>query len=221
MSRRRHRKEKMSRKERRLKSRVTLRTLFLLAITLIFNTYAWFLYLNTVSADLTVHVDAWHVTFLVDEEQVNKEFEFAVGNAYPGMMDKSKSVTITNSGEKVADLIYSIKSARIFNNVYFSQEAVDSGEIAPVGATILSEASLLNKLQTEYPFQIVFTSSGNTVGIGEEGSLTITFSWVYENNNDENDTLYGTMAYDYYSSNTESNSIEIIINIKATQHKDT
>lgn len=219
--RRRHRKEKMNRKERRIKSRVTLRTLFLLAITLIFNTYAWFLYLNTVSADLTVHVDAWHVTFQVDEENVDKEFEFSVGNAYPGMTDKSKTITVTNSGEKVADLLYSIKSARIFNDVYLSQEAVDAGETVPTGATILSEANLLQKLQTDYPFQIEFTSSGNTVGIGAEGTLTITFSWVYENDNDENDTLYGTMAYDYYNSNTETNSIQIIINIKATQHKDT
>ena len=221
MSRRRHRKEKMSRKQRRIKSRVTLRTLFLLAITLIFNTYAWFLYLNTVSADLTVHVDAWHVTFLVDEEQVNKEFEFAVGNAYPGMTDKSKSVTISNYGEKVADLTYSIKSARIFNDIYFSKEAVDGGETAPTGAIVLTEANLLTKIQTDYPFQIVFNSSGNTIDIGDEGSLTITFSWAYESDNDENDTLYGTMAYDYYNSNTGSNSIEIIINIKASQHKDT
>ena len=221
MSRRRHRKERMSRRERRLKSRVTLRTLFLLAITLIFNTYAWFLYLNTVSADLTVHVDAWHVTFQVDEEQVDKQFEFAVGNAYPGMTDKSKTVTITNSGEKVADLIYSIKSARIFNDIYFSKEAADGGEVVPTGATILTEEELLTKLQSDYPFQIVFNSSGDTVEIGDEGSLTITFSWDYETDNDENDTLYGTMAYDYYNSHTESNSIEIIINIKATQHKDT
>lgn len=56
--------------------------------------------------------------------------------------------------------------------------------------------------------------------MAKTGSLTITFSWVYENNNDENDTLYGTRAYDYYQSNSNTNAIEIIVNIKATQHKD-
>ena len=219
--RRRLRKEKMKRKERRLKNRVTLRTLFLLAITLIFNTYAWFLYLNTVSADITAHVDAWHVTFEVDHEDVEKSFEFQVAHAYPGMPNQSKTVSIINSGDRIADLTYSIKSARIFNDVYFSQEAVEGGEIAPIGATILTEANLLTKLQTEYPFNITFTPSGNTIENGQNGSLTITFSWVYENDNDENDTLYGTMAYDYYKTNSDTDTIEIIVIIKATQHKDT
>ena len=219
--RRRLRKEKLKRKERRLKNRVTLRTLFLLAITLIFNTYAWFLYLNTVSADITAHVDAWHVTFEVDHEDVEKSFEFQVAHAYPGMPNQSKTVSIINSGDRIADLTYSIKSARIFNNVYFSQEAVEGGEIAPIGATILTEANLLTKLQTEYPFNITFTPSGNTIENGQNGSLTITFSWVYENDNDENDTLYGTMAYDYYKTNSDTDTIEIIVIIKATQHKDT
>ncbi len=219
--RRRLRKEKLKRKERRLKNRVTLRTLFLLAITLIFNTYAWFLYLNTVSADITAHVDAWHVTFEVDHEDVEKSFEFQVAHAYPGMPNQSKTVSIINSGDRIADLTYSIKSARIFNDVYFSQEAVEGGEIAPIGATILTEANLLTKLQTEYPFNITFTPSGNTIENGQNGSLTITFSWVYENDNDENDTLYGTMAYDYYKTNSDTDTIEIIVIIKATQHKDT
>ncbi len=220
MSRKRHRKEKMSRRERRLKSRVTLRTLFLLAITLIFNTYAWFLYLNTVSADITAHVDAWHVTFEVDHENVDKSFEFQVAHAYPGMTEQSKTVSIVNSGDRIADLTYSIKSARIFNDLYFSKEAVDKGEVAPTGAIILTEASLLTKLQTDYPFNITFTSSGDIIENGQNGSLTITFSWIYENNNDENDTLYGTMAYDYYQTNSSNDAIEIIVNIKATQHNE-
>ena len=219
--RRRLRKEKLKRKERRLKNRVTLRTLFLLAITLIFNTYAWFLYLNTVSADITAHVDAWHVTFEVDHEDVEKSFEFQVAHAYPGMPNQSKTVSIINSGDRIADLTYSIKSARIFNDVYFSQEAVEGGETAPIGATILTESNLLTKLQTEYPFNITFTPSGNIIENGQNGSLTITFSWVYENDNDENDTLYGTMAYDYYKTNSDTDTIEIIVIIKATQHKDT
>ena len=222
MSRRRKlRKEKLKRKERRIKNRVTLRTLFLLAITLIFNTYAWFLYLNTVSADITAHVDAWHVTFEVDHEEVNKSFEFQVAHAYPGMTDQSKTVSILNSGDRIADLTYSIKSARIFDDIYFSSEAVANGETAPTGATLLTEASLLTKIQTDYPFTIAFTSSGNTIPNGQNGSLTITFSWPYENNNDANDTLYGTRAYDYYQSNSDKKAIEIIVIIKATQHKDT
>lgn len=218
--RRRLRKEKLKRKERRIKNRVTLRTLFLLSITLIFNTYAWFLYLNTVTADITAHVDAWHVTFEVDQHNVERSFEFQIAHAYPGMTNQSKTVSILNSGDRIADLSYSIKSARIFNDIYFSSEAVSNGETAPTGATILTEANLLTKLQTDYPFNLTFTPSGNTIPNGQNGSLTITFSWVYENNNDENDTLYGTRAYDFYQQNSNTDAIEIIVNIKATQHRD-
>ena len=221
MSRRhRLRKEKMNRKERRLRSRVTLRTLFLLSITLIFNTYAWFLYFNTVSADITAHVDAWHVTFQVDQEVVNRSFIFRVAHAYPGMPTQTKTVEVYNSGDRIADLSYSIKSVRIFNNIYFSQEAATLGETPPTGATLVSEANLLSSIQSDYPFVVTITPSGSTIPNGQNGSLTISFSWAYESNNDENDTLYGTTAYDFNRLNPNTDSIEIIAIINATQHQD-
>ena len=96
--RRRH--SKLSRKQRRIKSRVTFRTLFLLSITLIFNTYAWFLYTTTVSTSMTAHVDAWKVEFEVDDEVVDREFTFAVAHAYPGMPDNVKELVVRNNGEK-------------------------------------------------------------------------------------------------------------------------
>ena len=79
---RRRRKEKLTRKQRRIKNRVKLRTLFLVAITLIFNTYAWFLYVHTVSGNLRAHVDAWHVEFQVDNQVVEREFNFDI-HEYP------------------------------------------------------------------------------------------------------------------------------------------
>ena len=65
-------KEKLKRKQRRIKNRVTIRTLFLLIITLIFNTYAWFTYFNTISANMTAHVDKWHIQFKIDDEVVER-----------------------------------------------------------------------------------------------------------------------------------------------------
>ena len=46
----------------------------MLSLTLIFNTYAWFLYVTTVSTNMQVHVDAWSVNFEVDSNIVEKEF---------------------------------------------------------------------------------------------------------------------------------------------------
>ncbi len=88
---------RLNRKERRRKHRVTLRTLFLLSVTLIFNTYAWFLYATTVSTNLTAHVDAWRVEFEVDQAMVEREFNFVIAHAYPGMQDKVQTVDIRNS----------------------------------------------------------------------------------------------------------------------------
>ena len=212
------RKEKLTRRQRRIKNRVTIRTLFLVAITLIFNTYAWFLYVNTVSGDLTAHVDAWQVAFEVDEEIVQEEFVFDIAHAYPGMSNASKTVTIVNQGERTAQIDYEIKSARILDDVYISTEAAASGTTVPTGATTMSAAALLTKLQTDYPFNISFTGGGSTVATnGGTGALTITFSWAYESGNDVLDTSYGTGSYDYYQSNSGEPAIEIIIKIIAKQ----
>ena len=215
---RRRRKEKLSRKQRRIKNRVTFRTLFLLSITLIFNTYAWFLYVNTVSSNLTAHVDAWQVQFQVDQQVVETQFTFNVPHAYPGMTEVSKAVSIVNQGERVADIDYQIMSYRIFNQNYISSEAIAEGATAPQGATTMTAAQLLTKLQNDYPFVISFTKSSNSINVGQQGTLTIAFNWAYESGNDANDTSYGTTAYTYYSNNQGSNALEVVIKIIAEQH---
>ena len=215
---RKKRKEKMTRKQRRIRNRITFRTLFLLSVTLIFNTYAWFLYANVVSADLVANVDAWHVAFEVESQEVEREFVFNIDHAYPGMTNQIKTVTITNSGDKVADLSYEIKSARFFNDIFVSQEAVAEGMTVPQGAQVLTKAQLLSKVQNDYPFHLSFTTTSNTIAVNGSANLTMQFSWVYDGGNDVADTLYGTTAYTFNSVNSGTSSIEIIIAITASQH---
>lgn len=213
-------KKKLTRAERRLKKRITFRTLFLLAITCIFNTYAWFLYVNTVSANLTAHVEAWHVQFEVDDEIVERQFSVAIEHAYPGMTNVVKTVTILNNGEKAADLSYAIKSLRIFDNVYVATDQLETGDTIPQGATQTTSANLLNMIQNNYPFTITIASSQNTVNINTEGTLTFTFSWAYESGQDATDTEYGTDAYDFYEDNPGVDAIEIVVKLVVTQHND-
>lgn len=213
-------KKKLTRAERRLKKRITFRTLFLLAITCIFNTYAWFLYVNTVSANLTAHVEAWHVQFEVDDEIVERQFSVAIEHAYPGMTNVVKTVTILNNGEKAADLSYAIKSLRIFDNVYVATDQLETGDTIPQGATQTTSANLLSMIQNNYPFNIEITTSQNTVNINTEGTLTFTFSWAYESGQDATDTEYGTDAYDFYEDNPGVEAIEIVVKLVVTQHND-
>lgn len=224
----RHRRvDKLTRNQKRIKNRVTLRTLFLVSVTLIFNTYAWFLYVNTVSANLTAHVDAWHVNFEVDDVTVDRQFDFEIDDAFPGMPDQTKVVSITNNGEKAADISYSIRKLKIFDEQYISSEAVASGETVPTGAiTTYTAAQLLNKIENDYPFKLTFVVSSQTIAVSGTATLTLTFEWDYEITDanatnaqiaarDAADTTYGTQAYSY-SSNT---AIEITVDITASQHQ--
>ena len=214
--RRRHR-ERTKRNEKRLRGKVTFRTVFLLAVTLIFNTYAWFLYVNTVSADLTAHVDAWQVRFEVDGNIVERSFVFNIPHAYPGMSNATKTITVTNSGEKVADIEYEVRYVRIFDTEYIAQESIDEGETAPVGATVASASQLLTMIGNTYPFVISFSNTSDTLNPEDDTDLVITFSWAYDSGQDVADTTYGINAYNYYENNVSTSAVEIIIKVIATQ----
>ena len=218
--RKRHQK-KLTRKQKRIKNRVTLRTLFLLSITLIFNTYAWFLYLTTVSSNITAHVEAWHVQFKVDDEIVEREFPVQIEHAFPGMTNQQKTITVINDGEKDADISFAIKSVRIFDDVYVASDLIETGDTVPAGAVRMTSAQLLTKIQNDYPFTLSITSSSGTVTAEHQGTLTITFTWPYESGDDETDTEYGTTAYDFYDDNPTKEAIELVIKLIVTQHNGT
>lgn len=213
--------QKLTRKQKRIKHRVKIRTLFLLVLTLMFNTYAWFLYVSTVSSSLTAHVEAWHVKFKVDNELVNRDIPIVIEHAYPGMSDEVKTVTIINDGQKDADVRFAIKSIRIFDDVYIATDLLSTGDTIPTGAIETTSEILNNKIQTDYPFYLSVESSEDTIGANSEETLTITFSWQYESGDDETDTNYGEMAYSYYEANPTSQAIEMVIKLIVEQHKET
>ena len=213
--------QKLTRKQKRIKNRVKIRTLFLLVLTLMFNTYAWFLYVSTVSSSLTAHVEAWHVKFKVDNELVNRDIPIVIEHAYPGMSDEVKTVTIINDGQKDADVRFAIKSIRIFDNLYIATDLLSTGDTIPTGAIETTSEILNNKIQTDYPFYLSVESSEDTIGANSEETLTITFSWQYESGDDETDTNYGEMAYSYYEANPTSQAIEMVIKLIVEQHKET
>lgn len=216
---RKRRKEKLNRKQKRIKHRATIRTILLLIITLIFNTYAWFVYLTTVTANMTAHVEAWHVEFTVSGETVSREFPISIAHAYPGMEDEEETVEVLNDGDKTADVGYAIKTMRIFNTVYAATDQFGSNETIPQGAIQSTSSQLLNKIQNDYPFSLDITINNSTIQPEQRSSLTFTFSWDYESGDDETDTDYGTGAYTYYQTNPTGQPIEIVIKLIVTQHQ--
>lgn len=211
-------KEKLTRKQRRIKHRVTLRTLFLLSITLIFNTYAWFMYATTVTTNLSANVEAWRVEFEVNNQSIERVFTININNAYPGMPDQLKTVIIKNRGDKVADISYAIKSVRIFDDKFKAADQLDTNETIEQGTTSSTSAALVSKMQNDYPFRLGFTLNNASLAIGASTSMEINFEWDYDSGDDETDTDYGTEAYDFAQQNPDTSSIEITIKLIVVQH---
>lgn len=210
---------KRKREERRRRRRLKLQTLFMLSLTLIFNTYAWFLYITTVSTNMTVHVDAWSVNFEVDNQVIEKEFVFAIDHAYPGMEEVEKNVTIKNSGEKKAKLTYKISRARILDKEYIVEEELTQEEIANLTGDEIKVTSdeLKRMINEDFPFKITITNSSDILDIDQEASVGMKFAWEYDTGDDELDTQYGVDSYEYYQNNPEKSAIEVRIKIIAQQ----
>lgn len=213
---------KRKREERRRRRRLTLRTIFMLSLTLIFNTYAWFLYVTTVSTNMTVHVDAWSVNFEVDDKVIEREFLFEVEQAYPGMTDVSKTVTVSNSGEKIADLTYKISYARILDKIYVVEEELTTEEKAALtgSETKVTSEEIVRMLNEDFPFKINATCSSDQLAINGSATVGMSFTWAYDSGNDELDTQYGVDSYKYYQNNAGESAIQVKIKIQAQQKQD-
>lgn len=195
----------------------------MLSFTLIFNAYAWFLYITTVSTNMTVHVEAWSVNFSVDNEAIERELLFDVEEAYPGMQEVTKTISITNSGEKMADVNYKIASISILDKEYIVEEELTSDEKEQLtGQEIkVTEEEMVRMLANDFPFKLVVTSTGDELNIGQMASVTISFSWDFESGDDSLDTKYGEDSYQYYQDNNGEAPIKAKIKINVQQHQDT
>ncbi len=139
----------------RLKKGITVRTVLLLLITLIVNTYAWFIYISTVSASLSMHIKNWDIEF--SDNVIDESFNFYVDKIYPGMSDAEQTITITNNGETDGKLKCAIQSFKIFDELYeIGEEYTDEhGDTATY-----TTSDLLNKITSDYPFKISIYING-------------------------------------------------------------
>ena len=190
-------------KRRKIIKKVRLRTLFLLAITLASNSFAWFIYTTKVSSNITAKVREWNVTFDANGQVVEKTIEINVDSLYPGMDTYSQTLTATNTGESKAQIAYEVVSTNILGDNLVNYN--------------YSNEDILNYLKNNYPFTIEILSSKNIIEPNAEEKITITVSWPYESGDDEKDTHWGNLAYNYHQSNPGKSSIVLVIKITAFQ----
>ena len=195
-----------------IKKRFKLSYLLFIALLLVSNSFAWFIYMNKIDSDIDVKVKAWNVSFRFDNQLMSDYVKFEIDEIYPGMRDNEQKVTVTNDGEVSAKLYYELVSVRIFDKNYEVSE----------GAMTSSE--LEDTINKNYPFKIKISSDKDIISAkGGLASFLVTVTWPYEtvddngNLKDKDDTYWGNKAYQYTKSNPETPCIQLNVKLSATQ----
>lgn len=207
----------MMNNKKKLKVLKPSRIIFLIVL-LASNTFAWFIYATKVDTNVSVHVRAWNVVFEAGENEVTNTVNVPVSAIYPGMENFTYDINAYNRSEVDATLTYQVLSANILGTEIISKEEKRARGLPVDEVEDVSAVQLEEMLQNSYPFSITVSTSSNTISLGN-GVETFNFSvvWPYESNNDELDTYWGSLAYQYKESNPSSPSITLKIKITITQ----
>ena len=203
------RKRERRRQEKRRLRRLKMRTLFMLSLTLIFNAYAWFLYITSVSSNMTVHVESWSINFSVEDEAVEKEILFDINSAYPGMETINRTVNVSNDGKKAAEVKYIVTKVRVLDTVYVVPDQLDQTDIDQLTGREIEKTKdeMIDMLENDFPFKVNLSCSSYSLETGDSASVSLEFEWPFGTDSDvisqkdEDDTKYGVGTYEYYEEN--------------------
>lgn len=194
----------------------TIRIFFLLFLV-VSNTFAWFIYATKIDGSVNVHVKAWNIMFEANENEVYDIVNLNVDSVYPGMDDYSYDIVARNLSEVSASMSYKILEANVLGTQYITVEGrAERGESPSTDD--LTSLQLESKLANDYPFEISIDVSSEIINEenGEE-QFTLGVVWPYESGDDEEDTYWGIMAYNYKESNPSAASITLKVKISITQ----
>lgn len=186
-----------------LKKRLRRRTLFFLILTLMANTFAWFIYSNKVSNNITTGVKSWKINFKQDGVDIVNNVEFKIDSIYPGMPDYTNSLSITNIGETLANISYEVEEIKILDEFYNSD--------------MYSSNDLITRLKENYPFKMNFSINNQEVGTGQTSEFTFSLVWPYESGHDEADTYWGKKSAAFKEQYPDKDQIVIKVKIIAGQ----
>lgn len=201
-------------KSRNLKLRLVASGL--VTVSFLSTTFAWFAYSARSSLNTEVGVRSWYLELEKDGGVVSNSVDVYFDDLHPGMESVVETVKITNKGDSVADLNYSIKSARILDEEFILSDTVSSDYIEDV-------------ISNNYPFKIDMSLSKEFVHAGEDVAYyNIVVSWPMDSGNNELDGLWGSRAYKFLEEetnkkNNDSNyeirhSIDLSLSLSAEQY---
>ena len=203
-------------KRLRVYAKFNLLSLFLVAVSFISITLAWFAYSGIAGVGTEIDVQAWQIEFKKDSNVVTNDIVISLSDIYPGMETVSEKVEIHNMGDSNAQISYSIQSARILDNEY-----------ANVDADILED-----KLSHDFPFHLnIGLSKDFVLAKGDSSQIEVSVSWPLDAGDDELDSDWGNAAFECQSEEnkkTEENpdyhmrsTLQVVISVKAEQYMTT
>lgn len=197
--------------------KIKLRHFIILGIFLLADTYAWFVYVNTVSNKVDVHIRSWKIDFKDGDTPIVDYVNVVADNVYPGMPTFQNTIKAFNYSEVLANAEFTVLEANIMGTRYITTEGrTDAGQSVQSGD--LTSNQLKTKLLNDYPFHISFNISSETMEAQTGLALfTTQITWPYESGNDELDTYWGTTAYTFIHQNPSTPCIELKVKIYIAQ----
>jgi len=194
--------------------KINIVSLFLIALSSISVTLAWFAYSGLAKVTTDIDIRSWLIEFEKDNTTVSNDIVISLDDISPGMRTINETIKIKNSGDSNAKLSYSIMSVRIL------EDELDIENI--------NQESLKDKLSHDYPFNININLGDNFIlSNGNESKIELSISWPLDSDNDKLDSEWGNKAYQFAVDEQEKlqndstykirPSIKIIISAKAEQ----
>lgn len=193
--------------------KLNILSLFFTAVSFISVTLAWFAYSGLVTTQTEVNVKAWYIEFNNKGNAVSNDIVISLSDISPGMDIMSETIDIKNSGDSDAMIGYKIKSVRILDEEYDVSDPI----------------AIEDKLSHAFPFHINMSLS-NTYANAHDGvgSFVVSVSWPLDSDTDDDDTDWGTKAYEFQKAEADKyskdssyqvrNSIEVKIALEAVQY---
>ena len=187
-----------------------------IATSFIFTTFAWFAYSGLRSVSTEMDVKTWHIELTKSNETINNNIVITLDDVYPGMETVDEIISIQNQGDSDAKLSYKIVSSRILDSEINGEE-------------LQNNQMLVDSLSHEYPFHLNIDLSKRYISAGGDAStFEVSISWPLDSGNDELDSLWGTNAYNFQTSErarkasnpdyTPRPAIQLVISIIAEQY---
>lgn len=201
----------------RIKKVIKPKNIIVLIILLTSNTFAWFIYATKVQNEMSAHVGAWDILFEAGDSPIVDYINVSIDNMYPGMEDFHYELKAYNKSEVGASLTYTLLSADIMGDVYYTKEGRNEAN-EEVTETDLTSEELIKVLKDNYPFKFDFSvSSSNLDADIGEAFYYIDANWPFESGNDELDTKWGIKASEYKKQHPGKPSIILKIKIYISQ----